>query len=89
MTHSIMSSDMDGKNMKLERNTTRKTNGNPIFGLAVSGNRAIISTWFQASLFSTLVQAAAASWKVESSNLGEKKLFSIIVVEDSIQNAGE
>lgn len=87
MTHSIMSSDMDGKNMKLERNTTKKTNGNPIFGLAVSGNRAIISTWFQASLFSTLVQAAAASWKVESSNLGEKKLFSIIVVEDSIQNA--
>ncbi|GAB1599252.1 low-density lipoprotein receptor-related protein 6-like isoform X2, partial [Argonauta hians] len=85
MNHMIMSCDMNGKNIKLERNTTEKTGSNVIFGLALSGNRAIISVWFQAKLYSTLVAAAAASWKVESEKIGENELFSIIVVDGSVQ----
>lgn len=85
----IMSCDMNGKNIKLERNTTEKTGSNVIFGLALSGNRAIISVWFQASLYSTLVEAAAASWKVESEIIGTNELFSIIVVDGSVQETGK
>ncbi|XP_069113207.1 low-density lipoprotein receptor-related protein 5-like [Argopecten irradians] len=86
-TSGIMSCNLDGSGVKKERDLFNITSGNPSFGLVVIGNKAIVSTWHNNAIFSTLVGTPVSRWNTEVSHLGTGKLYSLTSLDRSTQPA--
>lgn len=84
-TSGIMSCKFDGSSYKKERDLFGISSGNPSFGLAITGNKVIVSTWLTNALYSTLVETSNSIWIRETEKLGTEELFSMVIGDVSSQ----
>ncbi|XP_012940627.1 uncharacterized protein LOC101861747 [Aplysia californica] len=81
----IMSCDIDGGDVTMERNLHEASEGNPVFGLVVIGNNAIVSTWFNTRIASTYVATREAFWRTELEIAHSTELYSLVSTGNSMQ----
>ena len=80
-----MSCDLEGQDVNTEQHLSERISSDPVFGLVVIGNTAIFSTWFSATVQSTLVATRIPFWKEETTLRGSRELFSLVATAPSMQ----
>ncbi|BFZ13036.1 hypothetical protein BsWGS_16075 [Bradybaena similaris] len=81
----IMSCDVDGGDITKERDLVETSMGNPVFGLVVIGNNAIVSVWFNTKISSTYVATRETFWRDEMLIPKSTELYSLVSTAPSMQ----
>ncbi|CAL1548385.1 unnamed protein product, partial [Lymnaea stagnalis] len=81
----IMSCDIEGGDVTKERELVETSQGNPVFGLVVIGNTAIISIWYTTRIASTYVATRESLWTKEMVITTGTELYSLASTASAIQ----
>ena len=84
------SCDFDGSDQRVDVDLSGTDNESPVFGLAISGERAYFSTWFDGCVHAAGVREdGPATVKTLLSEVSTREMFSMAIVDSHVQPPGK
>lgn len=82
----VYSCKLNGKGVKKQLNYASLSNGSPAYGLLVFGNTAIISTWFNTTLYAMMLDSRRQFiWQQLAAGIGTRELFDVVSLNPDTQ----